>query len=64
MYLHVRWMDVTVEDLNWDGSVRISFDDKKDQEDGDIDRACLIIAKPVLQELEAIKKLEEGEGKE
>lgn len=45
------WYDVTVTELNDDGTVRIHWDKFGDAWDGDISRECLIIDKRVLSKL-------------
>lgn len=46
-----QWYDVTVTELNDDGTVRIHWDKFGDAWDGDISRECLIIDKRVLSKL-------------
>lgn len=59
-----KWVDVTVIDLNWDGSVRIHINKENDRYDGDIDRSCLIIARNVIRQLLDQQKANETSKKE
>lgn len=52
LYSQNRWWRVQVQDLNWDGSVRIRVEGEGNAFDGDIERRCLVIQRPDLVRLE------------